>query len=187
MSRNLTLPCLIDGVKKLSITKLREWGYLDRNYIKSGLITWSCNGVKTDSVNIKNVYDKCIELEYTFNQTQLIEQKITIVKKPSNLGKGELCFFECTQTHKLCRNLYFCNGLFLHREAAKGYLYESQTFSKKYRDIIKHLGNNDSLYECLYKKHSKKHYRDKPTKRYLKLIRKIELSERAELIAYSCF
>ncbi len=96
---------------------------------------------------------------------------------PSNLGKGLIWYFLCPETNKRCRKLYSIGGYFLHREAFKGCMYESQTQSKKYRQLDKTLGayfRTDDLYSQLYQKHFKKTYAGKPTKKYLKLIKQIE-------------
>lgn len=83
-----------------------------------------------------------------------------------------------------CRKLYFADTYFYHRSAFNGCMYEKQTQSKKSRYLDKTLGEyfrTEQLYELLYKKHFKKHYAGKPTKRYLKLTQQIK---RAESISY---
>ena len=60
-------------------------------------------------------------------------------------------------------------------------MYESQIQSKKYRQLDKTFGaffKTDDLYNQLYKKHFKKTYAGKPTKRYLKIMEQIEKAER---------
>jgi len=63
-------------------------------------------------------------------------------------------------------------------------MYESQTLSKHSRDLRKILGTalDDELNEQLEKKHFKKYYAGKPTKRYLRIIKKIE---KADAIPYN--
>lgn len=59
-------------------------------------------------------------------------------------------------------------------------MYESQTHSKYYRYIENTLGVSfkmDKLYGQLYSKHFKKTYAGKPTKRYLKIMKQIQLIE----------
>jgi hypothetical protein len=58
-------------------------------------------------------------------------------------------------------------------------MYEKQTQSKKSRFLDKTLElyfRTDHLYKQLYKKHFKRHYAGKPTKRYLKLSRQIQIA-----------
>jgi hypothetical protein len=59
-------------------------------------------------------------------------------------------------------------------------MYEKQTQSKKSRYLDKTVGvyfQSDQLFEQLYKKHFKKQYAGKPTKKYLKLTKQIERAE----------
>jgi hypothetical protein len=59
-------------------------------------------------------------------------------------------------------------------------MYEKQTQSKKSRDLDKMLGvyfKSDQLFEQLSKKHFKKQYSGKPTKKYLKLTKQIQKVE----------
>ncbi len=70
------------------------------------------------------------------------------------------------------------NGYFTHREAT-GLIYETQSYSHKKRDMYRIFDdiNVDSVYRELHSKHFKKFYNGKPTKRYLKILKKIRLSE----------
>lgn len=59
-------------------------------------------------------------------------------------------------------------------------MYDCQTKSKYYRFLDKTMGayfRTDKLYKQLYKKHFKKTYAGKPTKRYLKLMKQIKQAE----------
>ena len=70
MPKPYTFPTLFDEVLQISITKLKRWGYIDSNQIKSGTLTWSTNGVKTSSISIQaNTYgsNPCITLDYKSN------------------------------------------------------------------------------------------------------------------------
>ncbi|RUA07181.1 MAG: hypothetical protein DSY82_08590, partial [Flavobacteriia bacterium] len=110
--------------------------------------------------------------------------KVELVSLPSNIGKGQVWYFLCPQTNKRCRKLYSIDGYFLHREAFKGCMYESQVKSKKQRQFEKEFGTYfkiDDLYDELYKKYSKNTYAGKPTRRYLRIIKQIQ---KAENIAY---
>ena len=62
----------------------------------------------------------------------------------------------------------------------QGGMYESQTKSKRWRQWDRLYGGYfelDRLYQQLYSKHFKTHYNGKPTRRYLKLMRKINEGE----------
>jgi len=58
-------------------------------------------------------------------------------------------------------------------------MYESQIKSKRDRDIekIALCFQTGKLYDEIYSKHFKKMYNGKPTKRYLRLLKKLEKAE----------
>ena len=182
MPRISSFPTLYDNCKTLSISDLNRWEYLKPNMFMSGTITWSRHGVKTDSISIEvntRVGKAFIKLDYIINDKP-ISYKVELITKESNLGKGKVWFFMCPQTRKYCRKLYLIDTYFLHRLAFKGYMYEKQVQSKKYRAIDKRYGayfDNDRLYMELYKKYFKRYYAGQPTKKYIKLSRRIKEAE----------
>ncbi|PRY90857.1 hypothetical protein [Mongoliibacter ruber] len=175
-------PTLYNEVLQINISKLKGWGYLDPEQIKSGTLNWSRNGNPTGSISIRvNTHSEqpYIELKYNFKDEPR-NYKVYLTSTPSNLNRGEIWYFICPQTKKRCRKLYSIGGYFLHREAFNGCMYETQTQSKKYRRLDKTLGvyfKCESLYSELYKKHFKKTYAGKPTKKYLRLIEQIQKAE----------
>jgi hypothetical protein len=179
MSKTHTYPTLFDKTLQIHLSKLKEWGYLNPAQIKSGIITWSSNGNQTGSISILvNTLNEepFIELDYKYRD-QPRKYRVRLVSIPSNLGKGRISYFLCPQTNKRCRKLYSIGGYFLHREAFKGCMYESQIKSKYYRKLDRTFGaylKIDQLYEQLYSKHFKKYYSGKPTKRYLRILNQIE-------------
>ena len=182
MPKQHTFPTLYNEALQISISKLKEWEYLNPEQIKSGTLTWSRNGNQTGSISIQvNTHSEqpYIELDYKYRDEPR-NYKVRLVSMPSNLGKGLIWYFRCPETNKRCRKLYSIGGYFLHREAFNGCMYESQTQSKKYRQLDKTLGayfRSDELYRQLYKKHFKKTYAGKPTKRYLRIMEQIEKAE----------
>ena len=59
-------------------------------------------------------------------------------------------------------------------------MYETQTQSKKYRQLEKTFRayfRTDDLYSQLYQKHLKKTYAGKPTKKYLRIMEQIQKAE----------
>jgi len=182
MPKPYTFPTLYNEALQISISKLKEWEYLNPEQIKSGTLTWSRNGNQTGSISIQvNTHSEqpYIELDYKYRDEPR-NYKVSLVSMPSNLGKGLIWYFRCPETNKRCRKLYSIGGYFLHREAFNGCMYESQTQSKKYRQLDKTLGayfRSDELYRQLYKKHFKKTYAGKPTKRYLRIMEQIEKAE----------
>jgi hypothetical protein len=185
MPKPHTFPTLYDELKTVSISFLKKQGYLKPNQWQSGTITWSRGGNKTGSISIsvstlpENPF---LELDYRCNETP-INYKVRLVSAASNLGKGVVWYFICPHTGKRCRKLYLGDTYFYHRTAFRGCMYEKQTHSKKARYLIRMLEGHltEDCYEQLYKKHFKKEYAGKPTKRYLKIMQQIE---RAENISY---
>ncbi len=182
MPKPYTFPTLYNEALQIDISKLKGWGYLDPEQIKSGTLNWSRNGNPIGSISIQvNTHSEqpYIELDYKYRDEPR-NYKVRLVSIPSNLGKGLIWYFLCPQTKKRCRKLYSIGGYFLHREAFKGCMYETQTQSKKYRQLDKILGaylKSDNLYSELYKKNFKKTYAGKPTKRYLRIMEQIQKAE----------
>jgi hypothetical protein len=182
MPKPHTFPTLFDEVKTISISFLSEQGYLKPNQWQSGTITWSCNGNKTGSISIQvNTQSEPPYLLFDYKRNEaLINYKVQLVSAPSNLGKGVVWYFVCPVAGKRCRKLYLGDTYFYHRSAFKGCMYEKQTQSKKSRYLDKTLGEyfrSEQLVEQLYKKHFKKQYAGKPTKKYLKLTQQIQKAE----------
>ena len=182
MPKPHTFPTLYNEALQISISKLKEWEYLNPEQIKSGTITWSRNGNQTGSISIKvNTHSEqpYIELDYKYRDEPR-NYKVYLTSTPSNLNRGKIWYFLCPQTNKRCRKLYSIGGYFLHREAFNGCMYESQTQSKKSRQLDKTFGayfRTDELYSQLYQKHFKKTYAGKPTKRYLRIMEQIQKAE----------
>jgi hypothetical protein len=182
MPKPHTFPTIYDDLKTVSISFLTKNGYLQQNQWRSGTVNWSRNGKKTGSISI-GVYtqpeNSYLELDYKCSETP-INYKVKLTCTPSNLGKGVVWYFICPSTGKRCRKLYLADTYFYHRSAFKGCMYEKQTQSKKGRYLDRTLGayfRTDQLFEQLYKKHFKKQYAGKPTKKYLKLTQQIQIAE----------
>lgn len=177
MPKPKTYTSLYNDVKYISITNLKKWGYLIAEQSKIGVLNWSRDGVNTGSIGISsNMHIKpYIELDYKVNNKEQ-NYKIDLVCIASNLGKGKIWYFLCPYTQKRCRKLYLKAGLFVHREAFKGIMYESQTYSKRSREVNRALAvfvEIEKLYLELEKKNFKKTYKGKPTKRYLEITKRL--------------
>jgi len=175
-----TFPTLFDEVLQIDISKLKKWKYLTSKKIINSTLNWSRNGNEIGSISILvNTYNEQphIELDYKYNDEPR-KYKVKLVSIPSNLDKGKIWYFLCPQTKKRCRKLYLIGGHFLHRNAFNGCMYESQTSSKNWRQMEKVFGSyfkSEKFYDEINSKHFKKYYKGKPTRRYLKLKRKINL------------
>ena len=187
-----TFPTLLDEVKQISITKLKEFGYFEPDNFKSGRLIWSRRGQEIGSINIFVYMQESpfIELNYTYNKEEQIKYKIDLVSVESNLGIGKIWYFVCPHTGKRCRKLYGASKYFLHRDAYPNAMYECQTYSKRGRQIdkvCKIMGGSDKLYEELYSKHFKTHYASKPTRRYKKILSKLEYIRQNQDQAFRIF
>lgn len=171
-----------DEAQQIHASKLNEWGYFEEGEIRSGKLTWSLRGNETGSISFRTnfrVSPPYIELNYTSSGNP-INYKVFLERVKSNLGKGSIWYFKCPMTGKRCRILYGIGQGFFHREAFKRCYYETQTYSSKSRYLCKLADiafGADKAYEKIYKKHFKKFYANKPTKRYQKLLKQIKLSE----------
>jgi hypothetical protein len=141
-------PDEVESLKRITIADLKKLGYLQPNVWLNQNIHWTNQyGERVSSITViieTTETGGYITFDYTYNQSQKINYKVKLITRPSNLGDGLLWFFVCPNTQKVCRKLHL-NG---------GYL-------------------DDKFYEELYKKHFKKFYNGKPTKKYLKLVKKI--------------
>lgn len=186
MPKPHTFPTLYDEVKTISISFLAKHGYLKPNKLKAGSIHWSRNGENLGSISIKVcTYSESpyLEFDYKCNKA-LINYRVQLISAPSNLGKGVVWYFICPKTGKRCRKLYLADTYFYHRSAFSGCMYEKQTQSKKSRYLDKTLGayfRTDQLFEQLYKKHFKKQYAGKPTKKFLWLMERINKGESIDI------
>jgi len=186
MPYHYTFPTLFDNALQINISKLKEWGFLNLNQIMYETLWWGTNGERTASISVMGntvSEDPFFEFKYT-SKGKPRKYLVALDPMRSNLGKGTIWYFLCPATNKRCRKLYLINGYFLHREAFKGAMYESQTYSKTYRSLHKALGayfKLDSLCSQLYNKHFKKSYLGKPTKRFLKLSGQIQTLERISI------
>ena len=155
-----SFPTLYDGVLTLSITKLKEWGYLEPDQRKRGSNQWSANGNKTGEIDIAvftDLEEPYIYLDYLFREKPM-KYHINFVSVPSNIGKGSVWYFLCPHTGKRCRKLYSIGGKFLHREAFTGCMYESQKGSHKNRKLVRLYDRHfagEKRYSQIYSRHFK--------------------------------
>ncbi len=177
-----TLPTLYDDCKIVNISFLKKHGYLKPSQYQNGTITWSRgegdNKIITAQISITvNTKSETpfICLNYKCNGNS-IDYRVELISIPSNLGKGAVWFFVCPHTGKRCRKLYLVGEKFLHREAFKNCMYMKQTLSKRWRSWS-NIFEIDKFYEQIYRKNFKKSYGGEPTKRYLKLLKRIEAVE----------
>ena len=192
MPKYSTYPALLDEVKQISITKLKELGYFEPDSFKSGQLIWSRRGQEIGSINLSVDLRRSpqVFLNYTFNKEEHVNYRVELDSVASNLGKGKIWYFVCPHTGKRCRKLYGVGKYFLHRDAYPHAMYECQTYSKKGRmidKVCKIMHGSDKLYDELYSKHFKTHYAGKPTNRYKQILSKLEFYRQNEVQALRIF
>lgn len=178
MGRYANYPTTMEDIRRFDISFLSKHEYLKPQSYKCGQIIWtSSHGTKnTIGIEVKiNLSDGIISLDYTHNETNKINYKIQIISRPSNLGIGLIWFFVCPFTGKVCRKLHLINGYFQHRTANPYLMYSKQIESKKWREWNRAFAHeyNDNFYDELYSRYFKKYYKGKITKRYARLLKKI--------------
>lgn len=182
MGLSYSVGSLFDEALQIHASKLNRWKYFEEGEIKSGSLTWSLRGNKTGSISFRTnlkVSSPFIELDYT-SSGQPINYKVFLERVKSNLNKGSIWYFICPVTGKKCRILYGIGQGFFHREAFKKCYYETQTYSSKSRTLCKLVDTAfgaEKAYDKIYKKHFKKFYANKPTRRYQTLLKLIKASE----------
>jgi hypothetical protein len=170
--------CLTFRLKSLTENKNT---YLKYYGTQRGVTSWSVNGKVQSSINIEvthSEFSTYIILDYKCNGEPK-RYRVNLVSRLSNLGKGEVWFFVCPSTGRLCRKLYLNGGYFLHRTASSGLMYAKQIESKKFRSLTRIFDAftvPDEVYDELYNKYFKTHYNGKPTKRYLRLQKRIDIA-----------
>lgn len=188
MAKPQTTPPLYNDVMQLKMSDLKRWGYLKENVNLTTSVTWSRKdfygqwferGKIGITINL-STHRPYVVLDYSWNG-EAKQYVVFLQSRDSNLRKGKIWFFVCPKTGKLSRKLYCVQGMFLHREAFTGCMYETQTRSKKWRDMDSLYGACFAVEHCyneIYRKHFKKHYGGKITKRYAKLKSIIDKGER---------
>jgi hypothetical protein len=178
MGKYPTYPLLIDEALCISITDLKSLGYFKTKF-KTGLINWRRGGKITATVSVSvNLIDveRLMIISYSKNGVNQ-EYKVTLLPTTSNLGFGVIWYFLCPIVKKRCRKLFLLGDYFVNMNYMKSPMYECQTYSKSYRSLKKSFDimfSKEQAYEEINSKHFKKFYNGKPTKRYLRLLRKIE-------------
>ena len=168
----VTYPTIINDCPKISISKLKKWGYLNTQQAKSGSLIWNNNRI---DIHVDTILKK-VTFSHIYLNKKKIEFNVSLCVRPANLGRGIIWYFQCPRTQLLCRNLYFYQNHFVHRKAIANGIYRIQTESKNFRE----MGLTDlcifSNEKNILPKYSKLFYRGIPTpkmKRIERLTRKI--------------
>lgn len=144
------------------------------NEIKTGRINVTCSiswntgaEIKVSLISHQNRYYAILDYFKKDNSVQHpINYRVQIVGKPSNLGKGTIYYFLCPFSGKRCKILYMGYGshYFKSRQAYRHRIYYASQLSSRLDKHNDKYWSLDKKLNSLYKKHSKSHYKGKPTK-----------------------
>lgn len=169
MGRRSSYPIIFDEAKTVSIADLKRYGYLQPGH-RSGELRWSCRGRQTGEVGIAvHIWadEGYLAFNYTYDRVNYYRYEVRLEARPTNLGIGKRWYFICYRTGKRCTKLFMGNDYFQHRSGIPGALYDSQTRSHFYRNLDKYFRAE----ELADRPYFKTHYRGKPTKRYMQVIK----------------
>lgn len=183
MGRSSTGIWKINRCRKLDL----KWMLKNRYIYKGGIATGSMEWKDGSAAGFRSVYtndEAYFQINYSltdFNGRKTFhDYRIELVTIPSNLGKGEVIYFQCPESGKMARVLYMAyrNNKYVHRDwylenYGKRLYYDTQAESKSdYHNTmyfnLKH--KTERWQKELYAKHRKLFYRGRPTKEYQKLI-----------------
>jgi hypothetical protein len=185
MAKTPTFPLAIDRCLTVSIADLKRWGCMGNEVFRTGTVYWERGGERVASVG----YTVCLNVDFglTFLQFdyshdgQPVQYRVPLVSAPANIGKGLVWFFRCPFTGQRCKKLHLIEGRFMHRSAVRGAMYKRQTESKKWRLVSRFFDMQEieeAVFEEMQKPYFKTEYRGKETRRYSRLVRKVEKAER---------
>lgn len=168
--------------RKLDLKFMIKTGWIKKGCMVNGQMSWTDESTAYfESVYTEN--EKYLRMVYTITDRQENETKydykINLLTVPSNLGIGEVLYFECPESFKRARVLYsaYRHPKYLHRDWYKErygvrIYYLTQQYSKddynntRYHNLDKQVNR---LENELFKKNRKLYYGGKPTKDLLKL------------------
>lgn len=156
-------------IERINISELLRKKYIAKGGIMSGGIRWENGNSISYEADLQSNY-RYLRLSYTLNsESGSIEQdyKIKILSTPSNLGKGELLYFECPQSGNRCRILYRVYGSMIWKSRlaySKRIYYTAQLTSKRFKDSTRYYLLEEKLARLRNKAYLKWTYNGKPTK-----------------------
>ena len=176
MGRNSTGAYATSEVHRIELGSLFKLGFLKEGGTTRGNYSWDRNGTPAGHITIEGNLDLLsIRLIYTLTDNGSGEKvdrdyKVSLIARPSNLGKGQVYFFLCPYSGRPCRILYsaYFSPYFKCKAAYKTPLfYDSQMSSRLDK------ANDDfwRLERALMKRPRQRkayNYAGKPTRRYLK-------------------
>lgn len=158
---------------------LNELAYLEIAKFKIKASTFQQYDVKLKGIDFKcQIVAKqdggLFKLKHESGKSWLIKLKSV----NSNLSKSVYYLFICPVTSKTCRKLYFYDGFFKHRDVIP-VNYSQQNVARQKRQLERILKVEfGTAGDEMMKKYFKPTYNGQPTKRYLRILKKIEDEQR---------
>jgi hypothetical protein len=169
-----------EGSKRIELSYFIKKNLFKKHSFSSGVMSWNCRGENTGSISYETVFndtDKYIRLKYTITDNQGIktnyDYKINLIPVKSNLGIGNVYYFECPVSYQKCRVLYLaysshyfkCRSAYQHR-----IYYEIQRVSKQFYYLQRYFDIEKQLDKIYYgKKYFKETYRGQETRAYKRI------------------
>ena len=191
MGRGYTGSSTVYECPRLVLSKLRKAGYFTKDAEVRGVWSWT-SGEVVNITTVNKGAEVHMDLSYTWRdpytgKPEEVRQRIDLVRKPSNLGRGSVLYFRCPSTGRLCRILYraYSARTFRCRQGFSYRLYyPGQVCSKldrwntRYWDLERHA-------EGMERMRSPGTYRGRPTKRARRWERLLSELERMEQLRWS--
>lgn len=188
MGRDSTGAPIVEGTMRISISYFLQKGYIRKGYIAKGILQWTGGG----NVLAESHYsdrEKYIRLTYTSKgqgYTQNHDYKIRLVAKPSNLGKGDVLYFVCPESNRLCRTLFFSSRTrtFVCRQAYPRRLFYRSQLSSKLSKANDQFWSIKRILEDLAKRKETFAYNGKRTRYALRVERLLEKQRVADYLRW---
>ncbi len=191
MGRSFTGTSTVYECPRLELSRLRKAGYFAKDAEVRGSWSWT-SGEVVNITTVNKGAEVHMDLSYTWRdpytgKPEEVRQRIDLVRKPSNLGRGSVLYFRCPSTGRLCRILYraYSARTFRCRQGFSYRLYyPGQVCSKldrwntRYWELERHL-------EGMERMRSPGTYRGKHTKRAQRWERLLSELDRMELLRWS--
>jgi hypothetical protein len=187
MGRRATGVDFTTSAPRLELSALLRVGYFAKEATCSGGWSWS-NGdraeITTHRVGINCYMDITTRWKDYTGQAYEQRQRIYLFRKPSNLGRGEVLYFRCPFTHRLCRILYraYHSNTWRSRTAFCYRLYYPQQTEPAWGRTLCRENSAERKLDRLYSMRATSTYMGRPTRRALRIAKLVNEIER--LAAY---
>lgn len=189
MGRPYTGADTTTSAPRLELPRLLSAGYFIKNAEVSGTWTWS-NGdraeILTHWVGAEVYMDLTTRFEAHTGEMTEERQRIYLMRKPSNLGRGEVLYFRCPFTLRPCRILYraYHSRTWRSREAFSYRLYYPAQCLSGWTRHMRRESNVEAKLDRLYSKKVRATYGGKPTRRALRIAQLKEEAQRLALLGW---